>query len=173
MNTRFSMGKPFKDKNPKALIIHPLNEMTEFVHEQRNFVHRTLRWMYIKISKTKRALAGLLLLSFCCCHMDCYTASTSIESVVTSRMPTTNSARVCWWTGIALIGLELLKYCNFEEYSICIVLWSPMVLSGEPLILLCTPILLIGRTNKSHEAVPSNCKGGSLAPQCGYLSLHD
>ena len=31
---------------------------------------------------------------------------------------------------------------------------------------------LIGRTNKSHEAVPSNCKGGSLAPQCGYLSLH-
>ena len=33
-------------------------------------------------------------------------------------------------------------------------------------------MLLIRRTNKSHEVVPSNCKGGSLAPQCGYLSLH-
>ena len=64
----------------------------------------------------------------------------------------------------------VLKYCKFEEYSICISLWSPMVLPREPLILLCTPMLLIGRTNKSHEAVPSNCKGGSLAPQCGYLS---
>ena len=48
----------------------------------------------------------------------------------------------------------------------------PMVLSGEPLVLSCTPMLLIGRTNKSHEVVPSNCKGGSLAHQCGYLSLH-
>ena len=66
----------------------------------------------------------------------------------------------------------VLKYCNFEEYSICIFLWSPMVLLGEPLVLICTRMLLIGRTNKSHEVVPSNCKGGSLAPQCGYLSLH-
>ena len=32
-NTRFFTGKPFKDKNPEALIIHPLNEMIEFVHE--------------------------------------------------------------------------------------------------------------------------------------------
>ena len=30
------MGKPFKDENPRALIIHPLNEMTDFVHEQKN-----------------------------------------------------------------------------------------------------------------------------------------
>ena len=66
----------------------------------------------------------------------------------------------------------MLKYCNFEEYSICISLWSPMVLPGEPLVLSCTLMLLIRRTNKIHEAVPSNCKGGSLAPQCGYLSLH-
>ena len=66
----------------------------------------------------------------------------------------------------------MLKYCNFEEYSICIPLWFAMVLPGEPLVLLCTPMLLIGRTNKSREVVPSNCKGGSLAPQCGYLSLH-
>ena len=35
LNTRFFMGKPFKDKNPKALISHPLNEMIEFVHERR------------------------------------------------------------------------------------------------------------------------------------------
>ena len=69
-------------------------------------------------------------------------------------------------------GNPLLKYCNFEEYSIYIFLWSPMVLPGEPLVLNCTPMLLIGRSNKSHEVVPSNCKGGSLAPQCGYLSLH-
>ena len=68
--------------------------------------------------------------------------------------------------------VSVLKYCNFKEYSIYISLWSPMVLQGEPLVLLCTPMLLIGRTNKSHEVVPSNCKGGSLAPQCGYLSLH-
>ena len=27
-------GKPCKDKYPKSLIIHPLNEATEFVHEQ-------------------------------------------------------------------------------------------------------------------------------------------
>ena len=47
-----------------------------------------------------------------------------------------------------------------------------MVLPGEPLVLSCTPMLIIGRTNKSHEVVPSICKGGSLAPQCGYLSLH-
>ena len=66
----------------------------------------------------------------------------------------------------------MLKYCNFEEYSICIFLWSPMFLLGEPLVLLCTPMLLIERTNKSHEVVSSNCKGGSLAPQCGYLRLH-
>ena len=51
-------------------------------------------------------------------------------------------------------------------------LWSPMVLPGEPIVLLYAPLLLIGRTNQSHEVVPSNCKGGSLAPQCGYLSLH-
>ena len=69
-------------------------------------------------------------------------------------------------------GSLVLKYCNFEEYSICIFLWSPMVLPGEPLVLHCTSMLLIGRTNKIHEVVPSNCKGGSLAPQCGYLSLH-
>ena len=50
----------------------------------------------------------------------------------------------------------LLKYCNFEEYSICIFLWSPMVLSGEPLVLLCTSMLLIEFTNKIHEVVPSN-----------------
>ena len=43
-----------------------------------------------------------------------------------------------------------------------------MVLPGEPLVLYCTPMLLIGRNNKSHEVVPSICKGGSLAPQCGY-----
>ena len=66
----------------------------------------------------------------------------------------------------------MLKYCNFEEYSICIFLWFPMFLPGEPLVLLYTPMLLIKRTNKSHKVVPSNCKGGSLAPQCGYLSLH-
>ena len=66
-----------------------------------------------------------------------------------------------------------MKYCNFEEYSICISLWSLMVPPGEPLVLLCSPMLLVGRTNKSHEAIPSNCKGGSLAPQCGYSSLHD
>ena len=28
------MGKHFKDKNPKTLIIYPINEMTKFVHEQ-------------------------------------------------------------------------------------------------------------------------------------------
>ena len=50
----------------------------------------------------------------------------------------------------------VLKYCNFKEYSICIFLWSLMVLPGEPLVLLCTPMLLIKRTNKSHELVPSN-----------------
>ena len=66
----------------------------------------------------------------------------------------------------------VLKYCNFEEYSICIFLWSPMVLLGDPLVLNCTPMLLIGRINKSHEVVPSNCKGGSSTPQCGYLNLH-
>ena len=75
-------------------------------------------------------------------------------------------------TSLHLIPKSMLKYCNFEEYSICIFLWSPMFLLGEPLVLLCTPILLIRITNKSHEVVPSNCKGGSLAPQCGYLSLH-
>ena len=56
---------------------------------------------------------------------------------------------------------------NFKAYSICIFLWSPMVLPGEPLVLLCTLMLLIRRTNKIHEVVPSNCKGGSLAPHCG------
>ena len=80
LNTRFFMGKPFKDKNPKALIIHPLNDMTEFVHEQRNLVHRTLRWMYQKFSKTKKSLAGLLLLFFCCCHVDYLIAATSTEA---------------------------------------------------------------------------------------------
>ena len=35
-----------------------------------------------------------------------------------------------------------------------------MVLLGEPLVLSRTPMLLIGRTNKIHEVVPSNCKGG-------------
>ena len=35
LNIRFFREKPLKDKNSKALIIHPLNEMTEFVHEQR------------------------------------------------------------------------------------------------------------------------------------------
>ena len=69
-------------------------------------------------------------------------------------------------------GLKMLKYCNFEEYSICISLWSPMVLPREPLVLLCTPMLLIERTNKSHEVVPAICKGGSLVPQCDYLRLH-
>ena len=34
MNTIFFIGKHFKEKNPKALIIHPLNEMTEFVHKK-------------------------------------------------------------------------------------------------------------------------------------------
>ena len=29
------MGKNLKEKNPKALAVHPLNEMTEFVHERR------------------------------------------------------------------------------------------------------------------------------------------
>ena len=66
----------------------------------------------------------------------------------------------------------VLKYCNFKEYSMCIFLWSLMVLSGEPLVLICTLMLLIERTNKSHEVVPSNWQGGSLSPQCGYLSLH-
>ena len=61
-------------------------------------------------------------------------------------------------------GSLVLKYCNFEEYSICIFLWSPMVLPGEPLVLHFTPMILIGRTNKSHDVVPSNCKGGSSAP---------
>ena len=65
----------------------------------------------------------------------------------------------------------MLKYCNFKEYSICI-FCGPRWSYWEPLVLSCTPILLIGRTNKSHEVVPSICKGGSLAPQCGYLSLH-
>ena len=37
-------------------------------------------------------------------------------------------------------------------------LWSPTVLPGEPLVLSCTLMLLIGRTNKSHEVFPSNCK---------------
>ena len=68
--------------------------------------------------------------------------------------------------------LALLKYCNFDEYAICIFLWSLMVLPGETLVLLYTPMLLIEITNKSHEAIPSNCKGGLLAPQCGYLILH-
>ena len=49
-------------------------------------------------------------------------------------------------------------------------LCGPRWFYRENHLLLCTPMLLIGRTNKSHEAVPSNCKGGSLAPQCGYLS---
>ena len=70
------------------------------------------------------------------------------------------------------VAQQLLKYYNFEEYSICIFLWSSMVLPGEPLVLLCTPMHVIRITNKSHEAVPSDYKGGSLAPQCGYLSLH-
>ena len=48
-------------------------------------------------------------------------------------------------------------------------LWSPMVLSREPRVLLCTLMLLIERTNKSHEVVPSNCKDGSLAPQLWLL----
>ena len=34
--TKAFTGKPFKDKNPEAFIIHPLNEMTEVVHEQRS-----------------------------------------------------------------------------------------------------------------------------------------
>ena len=55
---------------------------------------------------------------------------------------------------------SILKYCNFEEYSICISLWSPMVLPGEPLVLLCTPMLIMRRTNKSHEAVPTIVKVG-------------
>ena len=65
-------------------------------------------------------------------------------------------------------GSLVLKWCNFEEYS----LWSPMVLPREPLVLHCTPMILIERNNKNHEVVHSNCKGGSLAPHCGYLSLH-
>ena len=40
-----------------------------------------------------------------------------------------------------------------------------MVLPGEPIILRYASIILIEITNKSHEVVPSNCKGGSLAPQ--------
>ena len=64
--------------------------------------------------------------------------------------------------------LFMLKYSNFEEYSICIFLWPPMVLPRETLVLHCTPMLLIGRSNKSHEVVLSNCKGGSFTPQCGY-----
>ena len=55
---------------------------------------------------------------------------------------------------------RMLKYCNFEEYSICIFLWSLRVLSGEPLVLLCTPMLLIRRTNKSHEVSPLIVKVG-------------
>ena len=44
-----------------------------------------------------------------------------------------------------------------------------MVLPGEPIVFLYTQMLLIGRTNKSHEVVPSNYKGGSLAPQLWLL----
>ena len=29
------MGKPFKDKTPNELIIHPINEMIDFVHEHK------------------------------------------------------------------------------------------------------------------------------------------
>ena len=33
------MGKPFKDKTPKELLIHPLNEMIEFVHEHNSKIN--------------------------------------------------------------------------------------------------------------------------------------
>ena len=63
------MRKPFKEKNHKALVIHPLNEMTEFVHEQRNFVLRILRLMYIKHFQNKgipsRITAAILLMMPC------------------------------------------------------------------------------------------------------------
>ena len=36
-----------------------------------------------------------------------------------------------------------------------IFLWSPMLLSGESLVFLCTTMFLIERINKSHEEVPS------------------
>ena len=31
------LEKPFKDKTPKTLIIHPLNEMAQFIKESQNF----------------------------------------------------------------------------------------------------------------------------------------
>ena len=66
----------------------------------------------------------------------------------------------------------VLKYCNFEEYSICIFCGPRWSYQENHLYSLCTSMLLIRITNKSHEVVPSNCKGGSLASQCSYLSLH-
>ena len=44
-----------------------------------------------------------------------------------------------------------------------------MVLPREPIVFFYTPMLLIGINNKIHEVVPSNCKGGSLAPELWLL----
>ena len=92
----------------------------------------------------------------------------------------------CWWCPLSLSYYCCCWCCCRIPFSLrgsveilwlrriffMYFLWSSMVLLREPLVLSCTPMLLIGRNNKSHEVVPSNCKGGSLAPQCGYLSLH-
>ena len=48
----------------------------------------------------------------------------------------------------------VLKYCNFEEYSICIFCGPRWSYRENHLYYLCTPMLLIRRTNKSQEVVP-------------------
>ena len=48
LNTNVSMRKPLKDKTPKQLIIHPLNEMAEFVHEHIKNIPLHQIWICLK-----------------------------------------------------------------------------------------------------------------------------
>ena len=62
----FFTGKPLKDKNPKALVIHPLNEITEFVDEGRKLISEFLNECITSFPKTRKPQQPFVVVSDTC-----------------------------------------------------------------------------------------------------------
>ena len=89
--------------------------------------------IFFEVTIFQQILVKVIFCSFGLHYVDSDSACSAIDRKSTSRCYFSMRSSVISW--FRRKESFMLKYCNFEEYYICIFLWSPMVLPGDPLAL--------------------------------------